>query len=74
MMACFDQKSCMNYHSPQDTNTQTTMVARLCDRDIDKIWKFRVICLTKISDMGVDNIKWIRIFYVIVQHISDDYV
>lgn len=24
--------------------------------------------------MGVDNIKWIQIFYVIVQHISDDYV
>lgn len=29
MMACFDQKSCMNYHSPQNTTTQTTTVALL---------------------------------------------
>lgn len=68
-MACFDQKSCMNYHSPQDTNTQTTTVARLYDRDIVKIWKLRVQSnlFNKDKWYGGWYLKWIRIFISLLE-------
>lgn len=74
MMACFDQKSCMNYHSPQDTNTQTTTVARQYDRDIVEIWKLRVQSnlFNKDKWYGGWSSKMDPNLCVITQHISSD--
>ena len=65
MMACFDQKSCMNNHSPQNTNTQTAGGGRALPPGI--VGKLNVRSNHLFDEQrrdvgGFDNLTWNPIF------------